>query len=182
MGMVAERRAAAEKLLSDAATVRAEAEAQANAVRQRRQGISAEGERMLTEARAVAETERARLLQQAADAAAHTRDAAQAALANDARRWNARCAERACDLAIAIARRLLRLAWPAAATAALLEAVGSAVTELPEEQRRDLAASAARSMSSPPCRWTPASRRNAGTCSAGCSARRPPSCSAPIRR
>jgi len=142
MGMVAERRAAAEKLLADAATVRAEAETQANAIRQRLAGVSAEGERMLTEARATAETERTRLLQQAADAAAHTRDAAQAALANDRATMERALRQKACDLAIAIARRLLRLLPARAATAALLEAVGAAVTDLPEEQRRDLAASA----------------------------------------
>jgi len=142
MTMIAERRAAAEKLLSDAAAVRAQAEAEAKAIQQRLQSVSAEGERMMTEARAAAETERARLLQQAADAATHTRDAAQAALANDRETMERALRQKACDLAITIAGRLLRLLPARAATAALLEAVTAAVTDLPEDQRRNLAASA----------------------------------------
>ena len=87
--IIAERRAATEKLLADAAATRAQAEADAAEVRQRLQSASADAERMMAEARTEAEAERARLLQQAHDAAAHMQDESKAAIAIDRTHYGA---------------------------------------------------------------------------------------------
>lgn len=97
---------------------------------------------MLTEARALAETERARLLQQAADAATHAQIEAKTAIDDDRRTMEQVLRQQACDLAIVIAHRLLRRLPTKTATAALLESLTAAVDDLPDEQRRDLAAAA----------------------------------------
>ena len=83
VAIIAERRAAAEKLLADAAAQRAHAETDAAEIERRLQGLSAEAECMLTEARAHAETERTRLLQQATEAASHAHETAKVAIEND---------------------------------------------------------------------------------------------------
>ena len=138
--IIAERSAAAEKLLADAAAARAQVEVDAKDVQDRLHRVSAEAERMLTDARAQAETERARLLQQAADAATHTHNEATAAIDNDRVSMEQMLRQKACDLAIVIANRLLLRLPTKTATAALLESLTAAVTELPEEQRRNLVA------------------------------------------
>jgi F-type H+-transporting ATPase subunit b len=138
--IIAERHAAAEKLLSDAAAVRARAETDAAEIQRRLQGVSAEAERILTEARAHAEAERAKLLQQAAETVSHTHDEAKAAIENDRLTMERALRQRTGDLAIAIARRLLQRLPARTATVALLEALTAAVTELPGEERRNLAA------------------------------------------
>jgi F-type H+-transporting ATPase subunit b len=81
--IIAERSAAAEKMLADAAARRTQAEADAAEVQQRLQNVAAEAERVLSEARAQAEAQRARLLQQAADAASHTQIEAKTVIEND---------------------------------------------------------------------------------------------------
>jgi F-type H+-transporting ATPase subunit b len=140
MAIIAERRIAAEKLLADAATTRAQAEAYTAEARHRLEGVAAKAEHMLTEARALAETERARLLQQAADAATHAQIEAKAGIENDRVAMEHTLRQQACDLAMVIAHRLLRRLPVKTATAALLESLTSAVDDLPDEQRRDLAA------------------------------------------
>jgi F-type H+-transporting ATPase subunit b len=136
--MIAERQAAAAKLLADAAALRVQAEADSAAIRRRLQDLSSETEGMLAKARADAETERARLLQQAAEAVFHRHDEADAAIENDRAVMERTLRERAGDLAVVIARRLLQRLPARAATAALLEAVTTAVGELPEDERRRL--------------------------------------------
>src|SRR5579859_3232434 len=81
--IIAQRRAAAERLLADAATTRVQAETDAAEARQRLQNVSADADRMLAEARTQAEAECTRLLRQATDAAAGTHDEAKAAIEND---------------------------------------------------------------------------------------------------
>jgi F-type H+-transporting ATPase subunit b len=142
MAIIAERRLAAEKLLADAATTRAQAEAYTAEAQHRLEGVATETEHMLTEARALAETERARLLQQAADAATHAQIEAKAAIDDDRVTMEHVLRQQACDLAIVIAHRLLRRLPVKTATAALLESLTSAVDDLPDEQRRNLAAAA----------------------------------------
>jgi F-type H+-transporting ATPase subunit b len=138
--IIAERHAAAEKLLADAAATRAQAEADAADVRQRLQSATADSERMMAEARIQAEAERARLLQQAHDAAIHMQDEAKAAIEIDRAIVERTLGQKACDLAIVIADRLLRRLPARTATAGLLESLTTAVAEIPEAERRILAA------------------------------------------
>ena len=133
MAIIAERRIAAEKLLADAATTRAQAEAYTAEARHRLEGVAAKAEHMLTEARAM-------LSQQAADAATRAQIEAKAAIENDRVTMEHTLRQQACDLAMVIAHRLLRRLPVKTATAALLESLTSAVDDLPDEQRRDLAA------------------------------------------
>src|SRR2546423_2021619 len=81
--IIADRRAAADKLLADAAAVRAQAETDAAEVKRRLQGLSIESEHILSEARTHAESDRARLLQQAAEAVTQTRNDARIAMENE---------------------------------------------------------------------------------------------------
>ena len=137
--IIAQRRAAAERLLADAATTRVQAETDAAEARQRLQNVSADADRMLAEARTQAEAECTRLLRQATDAAAGTHDEAKAAIENDRLAMEHVLQRNACDLAIIIARRLLQRLPAEAATAALLESLTALLQNLPEERRGDLA-------------------------------------------
>src|ERR1700730_18572957 len=100
MAIIAERRVAAEKLLADAATTRAQAEAYKAEAKHRLEGVATEAEHMLTEARALAETERVRLSQQAVDAATRAQIEAKAAIENDRVTMEHTLRQQACDLAI----------------------------------------------------------------------------------
>lgn len=141
VAMIAERREAAQKLLSDAVAARDRAETDAAAIDHRLQGVAAERDRILAEARAAAEAERTRLLQQAGELAAHTQREAIAAIAKERLITERALRQSACDLAITVARRLLQRLPAKIATAALLDAVSAAMTQLPEDQRRNLATS-----------------------------------------
>jgi F-type H+-transporting ATPase subunit b len=138
--IIAERQAEAGKLLADAAASRAHAQADAAAIQHRLQDLSGEAERMLAKARTEAAAERSRLMQEAADAASRTHDEAGVAIENDRITMERTLRERAGDLAVVIARRLLQRLPAKAATACLLEVVTTAVAELPEDERRKLAA------------------------------------------
>jgi F-type H+-transporting ATPase subunit b len=138
--IIAERQAEAGKLLADAAVLRAQAETDTAELQRRLQGLSTEAERVLTKARTDAETERARLLRQTAEALSHMHDEANAAIENDRVTMERALRERAGDLAVVIARRLLQRLPARAATASLLELVTTAVAELPEDERRKLTA------------------------------------------
>jgi F-type H+-transporting ATPase subunit b len=78
--IIAERRAAAEKLLTDATAVRAQANGLAEQTAQREKALAADGERILTEAAAAAETERAAVVERSRTEAAKVLDAAQSGL------------------------------------------------------------------------------------------------------
>ena len=138
--IIAVRRAAAEKLLADAAAQRTHAETDAAEIERRLQGLSAEAQCMLTEARAHAETERTRLLQQATEAVSHAHETAKVVIENDRLTMERALQRRACDLAVAIAGRLLLRLPAETATAALLETLTRAIAELREDDRRNLAA------------------------------------------
>ena len=96
---------------------------------------------MLTEARAHAETERTRLLQQATEAVSHAHETAKVVIEIDRLTMERALQRRACDLAVAIAGRLLLRLPAETATAALLETLTRAIVELREDDRRNLAAS-----------------------------------------
>jgi F-type H+-transporting ATPase subunit b len=133
--IIDERRAAADRLLADAAAARAQTEAGDAEIKARLRDLSAEAERMLVEARSRAEDERARVLGQETDAVTHLRDEAKAAIEIDRVTMERVLRCQACDLAIVIARRLVGRLPAKAATAAQVEALAARVAELPDEAR-----------------------------------------------
>ena len=136
--LISARRVAAEKLLSDAASVREAAEAEAAVMKHRLEGIAAEGEQIRADARTAAEAEQARIMQQAADTAKQTLDTATAAAEQERLAMERTLRPRICELALAIARRLLQRLPSGAITNVMLEQVAAAVEQLPDEQRRNL--------------------------------------------
>ncbi|HTW69683.1 MAG TPA: F0F1 ATP synthase subunit delta [Acetobacteraceae bacterium] len=106
--VIAARREAADKLLADAEAQRTQAEhAVADAVHER-EGLEAEGQRILADARAAAAAEHATLLQHATDAAARLQAEAQQAMARDRQTTREALEREATDLALTIAARLLQ--------------------------------------------------------------------------
>jgi F-type H+-transporting ATPase subunit b len=136
--MIAERRAMAEQLLADAAASRAGAETDAAAAQQRLHDLAAEGDRIMAEARAAAGLEKAKLLREAEEAAVRSRAEARVAIGNERIATERVLRRQASDLAVTVARRLVRRLPAEAATMTLLDTVVAAVAGLPEEQRRDL--------------------------------------------
>jgi len=137
--IIDQRRAAAEQLLADAARVRANAETAAAGVQAQMQGASAAAGQVLAQSRELAEKERGGVLEQAGEAAAQMRRDASAAIEIDRGTMEQALRRRAGDLAVVIARRLVMRLPAKAATAALLEALATAVAELPEAARGELA-------------------------------------------
>ncbi len=106
--IIAERRAAADKLLTDATAKLQQAADAAATIANQREGLAAEGQRILTEARAAAEAERATLLQHATDAAARLQSDAQQAIARDEHAMHEALEREANELALTIASRLVQ--------------------------------------------------------------------------
>jgi F-type H+-transporting ATPase subunit b len=106
--IIAARREAADKLLADAAATVQRAAEQTAALARQRDGLSGEGQRILGEARAAAEAERATLLQHASDAAARLQADAQQSIARDAHAMREALEREASDLALSIATRLVQ--------------------------------------------------------------------------
>jgi len=106
------RREAADKLLADAAAERQKTADEAAALAHGREGLAAEGQRVLAEARAAAETERAGVLQQATDAVARLQAELQQAMARDRQSMREALEREAADLALTIAMRLLQRVPP----------------------------------------------------------------------
>ena len=121
--IIAERRAAAEKLLADADAKRQQAAGEAAAIAQQRDGLAADGQRILAEARAAAEAERATLLQHASEAAARLQADAQQANARDEHAMRETLEREANDLALSIATRLLQRVPARALNSAFLESL-----------------------------------------------------------
>ena len=95
-------------MLADAAAKLQQATDAAAAIAHQRDGLTGEGQRILAEARAAAEAERATLLQHAADAAARVQADAQQAIARDRHAMREALEREANDLALTIATRLLQ--------------------------------------------------------------------------
>jgi len=107
MDIVAKRQQEAARLIDDAARARHDAiEARAKA-EQERAGVAAERDKLITQARHVAEQEKQNLLAQAAQEIGKRRDEADAAIARDRAAAEAAVIDRAGTLAIDVARRLL---------------------------------------------------------------------------
>jgi F-type H+-transporting ATPase subunit b len=138
LSMIDERRAAADKLLADAAASRAQAEAGAAELKTRLSAVSADADRLLIEARVRAENERTRMLALETEAVAHLRQEAKAAIEIDRAAMERTLRQQACDLAVVIARRLVARIPAGTVTSALLESLAAAVAQVPEPSRRDL--------------------------------------------
>ncbi|MCW3476412.1 F0F1 ATP synthase subunit B family protein [Limobrevibacterium gyesilva] len=136
--IIAERRAAAEKLLADATAVQANARATEAELARLRSGFSAEADRILAQAHAQAAADRAALLQQATEQATQLRKDAEAAIQRDRVAAQAELDQQACSLAASIARRLLGRIPAKSATAGLIDTLAADVAALPEATRREI--------------------------------------------
>lgn len=125
VGIIAERKAAAEKLLAEAAATCEQAKAQADQAAQRDKALAADREQILADARAAAETERAALLNGATAEAARARDLAQASLDQQREQMRHELEAGARQLAVAIASRLLERVPAPALNAAVLESLNA---------------------------------------------------------
>ncbi len=130
-GIIAARRAAADKLLADAAARLQQATGEAAAIAQQRDSLAGEGQRILAEARAAAEAERATLLQHASDAAARLQADAQQAVVRDAQAMREALEREASDLALTIATRLLQRVPARALNRAFVENLADTLTTHP---------------------------------------------------
>jgi F-type H+-transporting ATPase subunit b len=132
------RRAAADKMLADAAATRAHAEAAEVELQNRLRGLTADADRILADARSRADAERTRLLGQASEALAHLREEANAAIETDRVTTERALRQKARDLAVVIARRLLGSLPAKAVSSAQIEALGARLNALPPESRQAL--------------------------------------------
>lgn len=105
--IIAARRAAADKLLADAAAAHEAAELQAQRVAEQEKSLAADADHIRAEARDAAATERATLLRQTAGEAAAARAAAEAGLAEERTRMQRALLTDAKTLAVRIATRLI---------------------------------------------------------------------------
>lgn len=106
-GIIAARRAAADAMLAEAAATRAQATAEAAALAQQRQNLSADGERIVATARTAAEAERGTIVHQAEDAVRKLRDDAEQGIARERQAMRRALEHDAADVALAIAKRLV---------------------------------------------------------------------------
>lgn len=133
--MIADRQAAAARLLDDAAASRTAAEAELAQTKAAREGIDAERQTLLAEARKAAEAERQALLDRARSEAEALAKAAAAARGADAAAAQAAYAAKAGDLAFGIAARLGRSLAGPALEAAYLDRLTSRIAALTDTER-----------------------------------------------
>lgn len=129
--IIAERRAAADKLLADAAAKLQQASDETAATMHQRESLASEGQRILAEARATAEVERATMQQHAADAAARLQADAQQAIARDQHAMRETLEREASDLALSIASRLVQRVPARALNRAFLETLAEVLATHP---------------------------------------------------
>jgi F-type H+-transporting ATPase subunit b len=133
--IVAQRQQKANKLLSDAAAVRQQAdEARSDVVRPRAQ-IAAERDTVIADAQKMAQAERSALLAQAEKDAAKLHAEADAAIVRDRAGMEQAVLDRASQLSVEIARRLLRRIAPATAMNAFVAGLCEQVQALPSQAR-----------------------------------------------
>lgn len=138
VAIVAERKTAAEKLLSDAAASREEARAQLASVAARDQAAMADRDRILAEAHTAADTQRTELLAQAAQEIARNREAASATLARENEDMRHTLEAEAQDLAGSIAARLLGRLPPETIDTVLQQSLGGWIGSLSADDLRGL--------------------------------------------
>jgi F-type H+-transporting ATPase subunit b len=128
---IAARQAAADSLLADAAATRDKAQAETAALASARDGLTAEGARIVAEARAAAEAEHAGMLHQATEAAARLQAEAAQANARDREVMRTALEREAGELAITIAERLLQYVPPQALTRAFMQQLAETIATDP---------------------------------------------------
>jgi F-type H+-transporting ATPase subunit b len=133
--IVTRRQDEANKLLADAAGVRRQADAARADLERAHSGIAGERDNAIAEARAAAEAERAALLAKANEEMAKLRADAEAAIVRDRRAMERTLIDRARDLAVDIARRLLGRVGPATGVDAFLAGLCAQVKALPPQER-----------------------------------------------
>ena len=129
--VIAARREAADKLLADAEAQREQAADATVALAHEREGLAGEGQRIVADARAAAEAERATLLRHANDAAARLQADAQQAIARDRQTMRETLEREATDLALTIASRLLQRVPPRELNRAFVEAAAEVLATHP---------------------------------------------------
>ena len=141
--MIAERRGAAERILSDAEAKRADVAQALEEIGQSRAGFAAERDAILAAARHEAEQARAARLADAEKEAASLQAAAAAAIIKERRAAEAAWSEQASQLAIDIAARLLSRLKSDRVQDAFLDRLVEELRALPEQTRLSLAANGA---------------------------------------
>jgi len=141
--IIEQRRAAAARVLADAAAMRAAAEAEKADIQATRDGFAAERDRLLSAARKEIESERTVMLAQASERMEALRSQNVVLLARERAAMERAVVDRAGELAVQIAQRLLERLPPAAALAAFFDALTEQIAALPVKSRELLAAAAA---------------------------------------
>ena len=138
--LVAKRQEEAAKLLADADSARKEAEGLRAEAATLRAGIDAQRDHMLADARKAAEAEKASSLAQLSSELDQRRKEAAVAIENERIAMQHAVLDRASELSVQIARRLLERLPASAAFSAFLKGLGVELGELPVETRNRLAA------------------------------------------
>ncbi|MCB9994599.1 MAG: ATPase [Hyphomicrobiaceae bacterium] len=158
-GIIAEREAAAKKLLDDAEAARSEAEALHAGIEKTRAGFAKERAAILAEARVDAEKARSAILEEAHKQSDHLEAAARADLDRLAKKAEAAWARRASALAVDIAGRLVGRLDGATIEDAFLDWLVSDLEKLSEPVRKAAAESGAELTISTPSNLTTARRK-----------------------
>ena len=132
------RRAEALRMAEETAATKSDAEAGREVVTGEREGIAAERERMRDEARQAADKERDTILAQAAVVADTTRAEARTRLARERTDAEATLRQRASDVAVALASRLLAEASDGETTARFVTRACDAIAAMPGDERSTL--------------------------------------------
>jgi F-type H+-transporting ATPase subunit b len=133
--IVAQRQDEANRLLADADETRRKAEEERAGLARAHAGIAADREREIAQAHAEAEAERAAMLAHANGEMTKLRADAGAAIARDRLAMQKTLINRACDLAIDIARRLVSRLGPAANVDVFVAGLCQQLRTLPPPQR-----------------------------------------------
>ena len=139
--LVAKRREEAAKLLADADAARKEAEGLRAEASKLRAGIDAQRDRLLADARTAAEAEKASSLAQLSNELDQRRKGAAVAIEKDRIAMQHAVLDRASELSVQIARRLLERLPASAAFSAFLKGLSVELGKLSVESRNRLAAS-----------------------------------------
>lgn len=142
MDVVAKRQQEANALLSDAGHARDRAAEIQLAAEKANSEFTAARERLLAEARKAAEDEHGRLLAQSAQEIAKLRDEAASAIARERAAAEAAIIDRAGDLSIEIALRLLERFRRQDLLATFIDGIGCALTALSAQAREDFVSAA----------------------------------------
>jgi F-type H+-transporting ATPase subunit b len=141
--VVATRQQAADALLAEAARVRQKASDARAAADEARADIAAQRDALLAQARDAAQAEKQKLLAQTADEIAKLREQATTAIARDSAAAETAIIERAGELSVEIARRLLARFPQQDVFDGFVDDIGRALRALPADARAGLASAAA---------------------------------------